>query len=156
MLKIEIPGMEMLILEHLVLDFNGTLAVDGKLISGISEKLSQLARNLTIHVITADTFGSVQREIAAIPCRLVIIPADGQPFAKLNYIKQLNPETVVAVGNGRNDAMMLEESRLGIVLLQAEGAAKEAILAADILCPGIHAALDILLNPARLKATLRT
>ncbi|MBN2093664.1 HAD hydrolase family protein [candidate division KSB1 bacterium] len=155
MLTIEIPGTGILELEHLVLDYNGTLAVDGKLIAGIAEKLRHLARNLHIHIITADTFGSVQKEIVEIQCQLIIIPLEKQDFTKLNFVKQLNPATVVAIGNGRNDALMLHAASLGIALLQAEGLAREALLAADILCPDISTALDILLNPLRLKATLR-
>ncbi len=155
MLSIEIPGSGILKLEHLVLDYNGTLAVDGKILNGVAEKLNQLTQILRIYVITADTFGTVQEELTGVQCQLVVIPAANQQFAKLNFIKELNPETVVAIGNGRNDALMLQAAALSFAPLQAEGMAKEAMLAADILCPDIYSALDILLNPLRLKATLR-
>ncbi len=155
MLSVEIPGTGTLNLAHLVLDYNGTLAVDGRLIQGLADKLNQLAQNLHIHIITADTFGSVRKEVAEIQCELIIIPTEKQDFAKLNFIRQLNLDTVVAIGNGRNDALMLQEAVLGIALLQAEGLAKEALSAADVVCSDIHSALDILLNPLRLKATLR-
>lgn len=155
MIKIEIPGNATLRLEHLVLDYNGTLAVDGKLIKGVAEKLNRLAQTFHIHVITADTFGSVQNELVGIQCQTIILPPEKQNLAKLNYTRQLNPETVVAIGNGRNDALMLHEAALSIALLQTEGLACEAMLAADILCSDIHTALDILVNHLRIKATLR-
>ena len=36
MIEIDIPGYKTLHLEHLVLDYNGTLAVDGVLIDGVA------------------------------------------------------------------------------------------------------------------------
>ena len=62
----------------------------------------------------------------------------------------------MAVGNGRNDRLMLKEAALGIAVLQAEGAAAEALLAADVVAPDILAALDLLLAPEGLIATLRS
>ena len=58
MLTIDIPGFRTLTLEHLVLDFNGVLALDGKLLDGLHERLKELSQDLTVHVVTADTFGS--------------------------------------------------------------------------------------------------
>ena len=43
MLSIAIPGFKNLSLAHLVLDFNGTLAVDGNLITGVSERRKEAA-----------------------------------------------------------------------------------------------------------------
>ncbi len=34
MLRIDIPGYKIIKAEHLVLDFNGTMAIDGRLIDG--------------------------------------------------------------------------------------------------------------------------
>ncbi len=155
MLEIEIPGRAQLALEHLVLDFNGTLAHDGKLIPGVGPLLNRLSNPLHIHVITADTFGNVAAEIAALPCRLAIIPQQRQDAAKLEYINRLDPDRVVAVGNGRNDRLMLEHAALGMAVAQREGAATAAILAADLTLPDINAALELLLRPKGLIATLR-
>ena len=46
MLTITIPGQDALHLEHLVLDFNGTLASDGVLLDGVAELLQRLATTL--------------------------------------------------------------------------------------------------------------
>jgi soluble P-type ATPase len=50
---------------------------------------------------------------------------------------------------------MLKEAALGIGVIQAEGAAVEAILAADLVTTSVLDALDLLIHPLRLTATLR-
>lgn len=156
MLNVTIPGWKTLHLSHLVLDYNGTIAFDGRVIEGVKARLTTLASSISIHVLTADTFGSVREALTGIPCRLVVIPTERQAQAKLAYIAELDPETCVCIGNGRNDRLMLKEAALGIALVQAEGAAVEALLAADVMCCSILDALDLLSHPLRLTATLRS
>jgi soluble P-type ATPase len=155
MLDIDIPDFGQLRLEHLVLDYNGTLAGDGQLLAGVAERLRTLSARLNIHVLTADTFGSVKSSLAGLPCQVVILPPGNQDRGKLNHIEQLNPATCVCIGNGRNDRLMLEAAALGIAVLQEEGASASALTAADVVCPSILAALDLLTHPDRLVATLR-
>ena len=155
MLEIEIPGFKRLFLTNLVLDYNGTLACDGKVITGVGERLELLSDRLQVHVLTADTFGSAREELAKLSCRVSVISPETQAEAKGDYIGNLGPEECVAVGNGRNDRIMLKRAALGIALLQAEGASVEALLAADIVSRSILDALDLLLYPLRLTATLR-
>ena len=156
MIEIQIPGYKTLQLEHLVLDYNGTMAIDGQLITGVKEALVNLADKLQIHVLTADTFGKVKSEVTGIPCSLSILPKENQDEDKLDYIKRLDPNTTVCVGNGRNDRLMLKEAVLGIALISKEGAAVETVLSADVVCPDILSALDLLRKPLRLVATLRS
>jgi soluble P-type ATPase len=156
MLEIDIPGYRMLRLAHLVLDYNGTLAHDGALIDGVKERLHALSDTLHLHIVTGDTFGKARDELIGIPCELVVLPAEGQGRLKRQYIQQLGCETTVCVGNGRNDRLMLEEAGLSIAVVQAEGAAVQAVLAATVLSPDILAALDLLTHPLRLIATLRS
>ena len=66
------------------------------------------------------------------------------------------PSGVVAIGNGRNDRMMLAAAAIGIALVQAEGAAGQAVLCADVVATGILDALGLLEHPQRLVATLRS
>ncbi len=156
MIEIQIPGYKKLLLEHIVLDYNGTMAIDGQLITGVREALVNLSGKLQIHVLTADTFGKVESEVKDIPCTLTIVPEKDQSKGKFDYIMRLDPNTVVCIGNGRNDQLMLKKAALGIALMQEEGAAGETILAADVVCRDIISALDLLKNPLRLKATLRS
>ena len=155
MIKIDIPGFSSLSLEHLVLDFNGTLAVNGKLLPGIHERLRVLATQLKIHVLTADTFGHAQEALAGLPVVLKVLDANGQAEAKRAFVQALAPAHVAAIGNGRNDRLMLKASALGMAVSAVEGAAVETLLAAHMFIPSIHDALDSLDSPLRLIATLR-
>ncbi len=156
MLAISIPGFGDLHLKHLVLDYNGTLACDGRMIQAVNRLLEALAEHLKIHVITADTFGQAKSAIGDLPCELVILPEDNQDAGKLAYIERLGPDSVVSIGNGRNDRLMLSKAALAVAVVQQEGAASPALLAADIVCSNIHDALQLLSNPLRLTATLRS
>lgn len=156
MIEIEIPGYKTYQLQHLVLDYNGTLAVDGILLPGVSGILHELAAQLHIHVLTADTFGTARKALAAVACEVTILPPPAQDIAKQEYVVKLGAASCIAVGNGRNDALMLQTAALGIAVLQAEGTAVAALTAADIAVPTIHGALALLAHPRRLIATLRT
>ena len=91
-----------------------------------------------------------------LPLRTTIISADAaQDEAKRAFVRTLGADHVCAVGNGRNDAGMVAEAALGIALIQGEGAWPGTVAAADVVCTGIGPALEILLHPTRLVATLR-
>jgi len=156
MIEIAIPGYKKLQLKHLALDYNGTLAVDGELLPGVKEALRGLAKGLQIHILTADTFGKVRSQVESMPCELSILPLDNQDKGKLDYVKSLGAQHTVCIGNGRNDRLMLKEAALGIAVILEEGVATETLAAADIVCTGILPALELLTNPLRLTATLRS
>jgi soluble P-type ATPase len=156
MIKIKIPGYKTLQLKHLVLDHNGTLAVDGILLSGVKERLKTLSADLEIHVLTADTFGKARSQLEGVPCKLSILPSDDQDAGKLAYIKKLGSEHTVCIGNGRNDRLMLKEAALGITVILQEGTAVATLTSADVVCKDILSALELLTNPLRLTATLRS
>jgi len=110
MLTIEIPGYDRLALEHLALDLNGTLALDGEVLPGVAERLAALSPHLQIHLLTADTRGRGAATAA---------------FLDINLHR-------LAPGD--------------------EAAQKRAFV---LIVPDIGAALDLLLHPQRLVATLR-
>jgi len=155
MIEIAIPGAEILRLEHLVADFNGTLACDGVLLPGTAAALRRLAEKLSLHVVTADTFSRAGESLAGIPCEIEILAPGAEDSAKLCYVNALGAARCACIGNGRNDRLMLAAAALGIAVVQREGAAVETLLAAKVAVPDIDAALGLLLNPARLVATLR-
>jgi len=156
MIPLSIPGFRTLALEHLVLDYNGTLAVDGVLIPGVAEGLRDLAGDLAIHVVTADTFGVAAAALAGLPVALDILPPGDQQEAKLERLLGHGGMDCAAIGNGRNDQQMLRAAGLGIAVIQGEGAAAETVAAADVVCTDILAAFALLRNPRRLIATLRS
>lgn len=152
---IDIPGFKQLSVEHLVLDFNGTLAVDGTLRPGVRERLEALAARLHIEVVTADTFGTAARELKDLPVRLVLLSEESQAKAKRIAVLRYGSERVIAIGNGRNDQQMIATAAIGILVIQQEGASGAALAGADIVVTSVLDALDLLLNPRRLVATLR-
>ena len=156
MIEIDIPGFGRLRLERLILDYNGTIAVDGQPVQGVKERLIALARHVEIHVLTADTFGGVEKKLSDIPCKIHVLPVEAQDKAKMEYIDKLGADRAVCIGNGRNDVMMLKKAALGIAVVQDEGAATSAILSADVVATDILSALDLLTNHMRLTATLRS
>jgi len=155
MVSVDIPGFGKLRLEHLVLDYNGTLALDGRVLPGVKPRLRRLARSLRIHVVTADTFGKARAGLADLNCELEILQPGREDRAKAAYIRRLGARRVVCIGNGRNDRLMLRAARLGIAVVQAEGASAEAMAAADLVLSSVKDALDLFLNPRRLYASLR-
>ena len=156
MIEIQVPGYKTFCFEHLVLDYNGTLAFDGELIAGVRETLNRLAGLLQVHIITADTFGQVRQQLEGIPCTLSILPPDDQVEAKRAYVQQLGPGRTASIGNGRNDRLMLRAAALGIAVVLAEGASPETLASARVVTGSITDALDLLIHPLRLIATLRS
>lgn len=151
-LRVEIPGRGALALRHLLLDLNGTIARDGRLLPAVRRRLPALARLLEVHVLTADTFGTAARELDGLPARLVPV-RNGRE--KDGFTRGLGPAGVAAVGNGANDVAMLRRAALGIAVVGPEGAAAAAVAAADVVVARVEDALDLLLRPRRLVATLR-
>jgi soluble P-type ATPase len=156
MIEVDIPGYGKIELEHLVMDYNGTLACDGHVIEGVKDRLDRLSEKLSIHVLTADTFGKVAGALEESPCHISILPLTDQAEGKRDYVEKLGKERTVSIGNGRNDRLMLKASALGIAVILEEGIAVETMTAADVVFTDILSALDLLTNPLRLTATLRS
>lgn len=155
MLEIDISGFGALQLEHLVSDFTGTLSVDGNLLPCVGGLLDLLSATLTIHVLTADTFGRVHEELAGRPRAVTVLSGQNLDVQKEQYVKSLNTDRVVAIGNGTNDRRMLRVSKLAIAVSEGEGCALDALLSTDIIVRSINEGLSLLLNPQRIAATLK-
>jgi P-type E1-E2 ATPase len=155
MITIDIPGIKKLQLKHLVLDYNGTLAIDGKLMAGAKPLLQLLSNQITIHILTADTFGTSINELSGIKCTLEVLSPNLQDIQKETYINKLGNVKVIAIGNGANDSLMVKAASIGIAVIQKEGASIKTLQNADIVCNNIMDALELLTNPLRMVATLR-
>lgn len=155
MIELNIPGRGALVIEHLVTDVNGTLALDGQLLDGLAKRIAALRDRVSVQMITADTHArqsAIDGQLSLTALRLE--PGD-EAEQKAALVRSLGAEKVAAVGQGANDAAMLKEAALGICVLSREGAAAETLLAADIVVPDIFAALDLFDKPLRIIATLR-
>lgn len=152
MIRIDIPGKEMIELTNAVFDVNGTIAVDGVLIAGVVEHLQRLREQLTISFLTAGTHGNLAEieQNLGIPLQIISTGED-----KARFVQQLGPEHVIAFGNGSNDAAMLRLAAIGIAVFATEGVSMQALQAADALARGPLDAIDLVLKPKRLISTLR-
>ena len=155
MIELNIPSKGTIQLNHLVCDVNGTLAVDGQLHEGLPRTLNALQDRLTIHLLTADTHGKQAIIDQQLNLQAIRVQPGNEAEQKAEYIQQLNPTQVAAIGQGANDAQMLKAAAIGIGILSSEGIASETLLAADIVVPDIYAALELFEKPLRIVATLR-
>jgi soluble P-type ATPase len=155
MIDLTIPGVGAAQIYHLVMDVNGTLAFDGRLLDGIPRLLTTLSNLVEIHLISADTYGKqdlIDQQLGRKAIRLV---AGDEARQKEDFIKSLGGNHCIAIGQGANDARMLAEAFLGIGVLSKEGLSMESMKSAKIVMPDIFSALSLLENPQRIVATLR-
>ena len=152
MLVVSIPGRNELRLGHLVVDANGTLTDRGRPIDGVTARLHRIRRELTVHVLTADTFGTAEATLGPFGDTLTVVQTGEDKRA---YVEQLGADECVAIGNGANDVPMLRIAGLGIAVIGPEGTSAAAVLAAAVVSRSVNEALDLLLDPNALTATLR-
>jgi P-type E1-E2 ATPase len=153
--EVSVPGRGHYHIEHLILDLNGTIALDGKLIRGVKERISALSKKLQVIVVTADTNKNAELLLRDLPVALCRIEEAGEGEQKARLVREKGEDRSVCVGNGSNDVSMLKESAIGICIVGREGASAEAVTASDLVVSHINDALDLFLKPRRLRATLR-
>ena len=151
--EVDVPGRDPLRLEHLVLDVNGTLTNRGLLIEGVADLLYRVGERLDVHLLSADTFGTLMDVAERLGARASRIESGED---KRRFVDELGRTSCAALGNGANDASMLQVAALGIAVVGPEGAAGSALQAADVVCGSVTAALDLLLDERALRATLRS
>ncbi|MGQ9819802.1 MAG: HAD family hydrolase [Candidatus Kapaibacteriales bacterium] len=155
MIVIDVPGYERLELQYLLLDYNGTIAVDGEPKPGTIPLLKEISNQLEIHIITADTFNRIKEFAKFLPSQIHIIPIEDQKKLKADFVEVLGAENTIAIGNGANDSKMLKLAKLGILVIEKEGASIDALTNADLVFTNIIDALESILNPKRIVASLR-
>jgi soluble P-type ATPase len=151
-LSVPIPGRGELRLEHLLLDVNGTLTDRGVLIDGVEARIASLREALDIQLVSADTFGTL--DAIAVRFGVAAVRA-GTGEDKLRVLNEWGHDRSAVIGNGANDVLVLETAAVGFVVLGPEGASAAALRSADVVCASAADALDLLLDPKALSATLR-
>jgi P-type E1-E2 ATPase len=153
---IRIPGRQSYHVTAVVLDLNGTVAIGGEVVPGTAKRVRALREaGVTCYLLTADTRGRGAATAASLGLVLQLVDRGNEAVQKAAFIEHVGAEHVFAVGNGANDAEMLRAAAIGVAVIQPEGTAMAALQAADLVVPDINAALDLLLDPSRLIATLR-
>lgn len=155
MIRYEIPGRMDIEIEHIVFDYNGTIAVNGKLIEGVKEELEVLSKVAEVYILTADTYGTVREECGSMNVEVLTFPRENAGEAKRKIVEELGKEKTLCLGNGYNDIPMFEESVLSIAIMEGEGLSGKLLSRADIVCRNIIDALNIIKNKDMVKATLR-
>lgn len=155
MLKIIIPGREDLHIKYAVFDFNGTLATDGKIHPSLKTLFAQLREFVEIYVLSADTYGSVQTECNDLSLEVHVLSQKNGTAEKRTFVQNLGAESTVCIGNGVNDGGMFEVCALSILIMGEEGCAVQTLQKADIVVKNSEDALNLLLRPKRITATLR-
>lgn len=155
MLTIRIPGRDEFTISHLILDYNGTIALDGKVIPAIVPQLEILSKDLDIYVITADTHGTATKNCADLPLEVKVFPTTQVCEIKAAEARKLTGG-VACIGNGFNDIQMSDMCDLSICVIGREGCCGALLSHVDVVVTSIEDALDLLIKTDRLRATLRT
>jgi len=148
---VTIPGIGTLTIRQVILDFTGTLAQDGRLLPGVAPRLRRLARRARVTVLTADTCGTARQALARLPVTLRRVATGSD---KARYAARQRGK-LAAIGNGRNALAVFRQADLRIAVIGPEGCAGSLLKNADVVCGNVRDALDQLLIPLRIKATLR-
>jgi P-type E1-E2 ATPase len=155
MLNLEIPGFGSIAAEYLVMDLNGTLGLEGVPDDGVIQRLRMLSQDLELIVVTADTHGRAGELPADFGMKIEKLGPGNEDEQKQRFVQELGGEKTITIGNGSNDALMFKEAVVGICVIGEEGASSQAMMNADVVVHHIHHALDLLIKPKRLLATLR-
>ena len=153
MIAIQRPGQPPLEADFLLIGFEGTLATDRRVHPKAKDKINLLSKRLKIYVLTTSERAVVEGALRRVKAELVFMTEGGASEAKLGLLRQLGKERAVALGNGLSDVSILEESALGICVLNREGATTEAVAGADLVMLNVLDALDFLLKPLRQRTT---
>ena len=155
MIVYEIPGRDNIRIENIVFDYNGTLAIDGELIDGVEKLINELANNVGIYILTADTYGTVKKECIGINAKVLTFPKENAGESKAEIVKELGGDRTICLGNGYNDIPMFKEAVLSVAIIEGEGTSGKLLGYADIVVRSIIEALKIIMNKNMIKATLR-
>jgi len=155
MINIEIPGYGNLHIKNVLIDYNGTIAYEGKLIPSLKNIIEKLSKKVNLYVITADTFGTVSKEIENFPIEIIKIEKENERQQKVEALKKLGSQNTISYGNGNNDKLIIKESVIGICIMGDEGCSRETLEEADLVINSIEKGLLLLLDENKLKATLR-
>jgi len=154
MIIIERPGQEPLKIEFILIDFEGTLASDRRVHPKAKDKINLLSKRTKIYILTKGEREVVEDTLRRVKAEIVFSMEGGTSRQKLDLLRQLGPTRTVAIGNGVDDAPMIEEAGFGICVMGKEGTSIEAMMKADVVVSNALDALDFLLKPLRQKATL--
>lgn len=155
MIEVDIPGRKKLLIENIVFDYNGTIAVDGILPEDIKESLMKIRENLNVYIITADTYGNVVNQCKELPIEVETFTEGNATVYKRKFVEKIGAEYTIAVGNGFNDAEMFKVSALSVAVIGEEGCCTGALINSHIVVKDIRDVFSMIMKRDRMRATLR-
>ena len=154
MIPIQRPGQSPLEIECILVDFEGTLAVDGRVDPKAKDKINLLSKRTRIYVLTTSGQEDVAEALRKVKAEVIPLKEGEGTQKKLNALRQAGEERTVVIGNGMNDLGMIKKAGLSIGVISKEGTAAGIFEQADLVFMSLLDALDFLLKPLRQKATL--
>ncbi len=171
MIPIERPGLKPLEIEFVLIDFEGTLAVDRRVHPKAKDKINLLSKRTKIYVLVnpppppLNKGGEggilakgekelIDERLTKVKAEIIYLAEGDSSQGKLDLLYQLGPARCVAIGNGVDDAAMIQEAGIGICVIGKEGSSGDATKNAALVFTDILDALDFLLKPLRQRATL--
>jgi len=154
MIIIQRPGQDLLEMDFILMDFEGTLAQDRRVDPKAKDKINLLSKRMKIYILAKGEKEVVEDVLRKVKAEVIYLRERETAQRKLSLLQQLGARRTVAIGNGVDDALMLEEAGLGICILGREGASVKAMQKADVVVTNILDALDFILKPLRQEATL--
>jgi soluble P-type ATPase len=154
MILIERPGQEPLEIEYLLIDFEGTLAMDRRVHPKAKDKINLLSKRLKIYIFAKEEKERVEEVLKRVKAEIVFLNRGEASKQKLELIQRLGAFRTAVIGNGIDDLSIMKEAALGMVILGKEGTSGVLIQIANLVFTDVIDALDFLLKPLRQRATL--
>jgi len=154
MISIERPGQGNLEIEFILIDFEGTLASDRRVHPKAKDKINLLSKRTKIYILAKEEKECVEEALKKVKAEIIYLMEGKSSRQKLDVLLQLGATRTVAIGNGMDDAPMIEEAGFSICVMSKEGTFSEVMKKANVVFMNILDALDFLLKPLRQKATL--
>ncbi len=156
-IDVKVPWGEKYKINHVVFDLNGTLADHGKIADTTMELLKKLAKETEVYILTADTHETAEelkKEIKDF-AQLVVLQSNDHALEKAQFVHALGYRETITLGNGGNDYKMVQESVLSFGVIGGEGFYAPLIQKVDILVDSVDHAIEMLINPMKIVATIR-
>lgn len=154
MISIHRSGMESLEIQSVLIDFEGTLAIDGRVHPKSKDKVNLLSRRTTIYIVVKSSRENAEKTLKKMKVEILYVTEEDSSQQKLDLLQRLGPRQTAVIGNGLDDVRIMEQAGLGMCVIGKEGSSAEAMAKADLVFTDILDALDFLLKPLRQRATL--
>jgi soluble P-type ATPase len=154
MISIQRPGMESLDIHFVLIDFEGTLAMDGRVHPKAKDKVNLLSKRVTVYILTKSSKEKVEETLKKMKAEILSMTEGDSSQQKLDVLQRLGPHQTAVIGNGFDDVQIMEQAGLGMCVIGKEGSSAEAMAKADLVVTNVLDALDFLLKPLRQRATL--